>query len=122
MPMNPVSATELAAIQADAAAILDLPCTIQRKTPTRDIYGTATEVWNTIATVNAGMAQPTAGQLANFDFLIGSLAAWQVKFPVGQDVQHQDHLIIAGETLVVQVILKPRSYAALLTVLAAEVK
>jgi hypothetical protein len=117
-----VGAVELAAIQAAAAAILDLSCVVERKTLTPDGQGGSTEAWNPVAAVKVGMAQPTAGQLQNYDYLIGSLAAWQVKFPVGTDVRHQDHLIVGGQTLVVQVIMNPRSYAALLTVLASEVK
>jgi hypothetical protein len=120
--MNPVSAQELAQIQADAASILDKNCTIKRKTKTPDGSGSNSESWSTIATVNAGMSQPTAGQLSNYDFLIGSLSAWQVKFPVGTDIRVQDHLIINGQTLVVQVILDPKSYQALRTVLASEIK
>lgn len=122
-----ISAAELASIQRDVAAIaLSLPCVVQRKTVTKDPFGTPVETWDTIETVNVGMTEPSAGQLANYDFLIGSLAAWQIKLPYGTDVQHQDHLLITGEfaqqTLVVQVVLEPRSYAALLTVLASEVK
>ncbi len=117
-----ISASELARIQADAvAAACDKSCVIQRKTVTPDGYGTGTEVFATIATVSAGMTQPTGTQLQNYDFLIGSLKAWQIKFPIGTDVKHQDHLVISGQTLVVQVILDPRSYPALLTVLASEI-
>lgn len=125
--MNPVSARELQQIQADAAAAAcSLPCTIQRKAVTSDGMGQATETWSTITTVTVGMAQPTANQLQNFDYLIGALATWQVKLPYGTNVKAQDHLLITGQftqqTLVVQVVLEPRSYAALLTVIASEVK
>jgi hypothetical protein len=122
-----IPASELAKIRMDAAnAALDLPCTIQRKTITKDNLGQATEVWNTIATCNVGMTQPSQQLLQNYDFMIGSLSAWQVKFPYGTNVAAQDHLLITGQfaqqVLVVQVILEPRSYAALLTILASEVK
>lgn len=122
-----LSASELAQIQADTvAAACSLPCTIQRKTLTSDGLGQASETWNTVATVNVGMTEPTAGQLTNYDFMIGSLAAWQVKMPVSTNVKEQDHLLVTGQfaqqTLVVQVILEPRSYPALLTVLASEIK
>lgn len=121
--MLAVSAAELAAIRAEtAAAVLDLPCLIQRKTITRDSAGTATEIYATIATVNAGMTQPTAGQLQNYDYVIGSLASWQVQLPYGTDVKAQDHLVIGTDTLVVQVVLTPRSYSAVETVLASEKK
>lgn len=120
-----ISAAELALIQADVQAIaLDKTCTIERASlNTSDTYGSPTKPsYSTIATVMAGLAEPTAGQLQNYDYLIGSLAAWQVKLPVGTDIQHQDHLLIDGQTLEVHVILTPRSYATLLTVIAAEVK
>jgi hypothetical protein len=118
-----LDATELAQIQSDlVAAVCDKTCVIQRKTVTSDSMGTDTEVWNTIATTVAGMSQPSAGQLANYDFKIGSLAAWQVHLPVGTNVQEQDHLIIGGQTLDVQVLLDPHSYPGLLPVIASEVK
>lgn len=118
---------ELDQLRADVEfAALSLPCIVQRKSFSRDAYGSEIETWNTIETVNCGLSEPTAGQLQNYDYLIGSLAAWQVKLPYVTDVQHQDHLLITGEflqqTLVVQVVLEPRSYASLLTVLASEVK
>jgi len=119
-----VTAAELARIQAETAAqTLSLTCLVQRKGAfVSDGAGGSSSAYTTIATVLAGMSEPTAGQLQNYDYLIGSLAAWQVKLPVGTDVKHQDHLVISGETLEVQVILAPRSYPALLTVLASEVK
>lgn len=124
MSMLPVSATELAQIQTDAAALLDKSCVIQRATRTPEPQGGATLVWNTISLPGllVGMSQPTAGQLQNFGYLVGSLAAWQVKLPLGTDVLEQDHLLIAGDTLEVVKDLTPRSYAALITVLATEVK
>jgi head-tail adaptor len=122
-----LEAAELADIRSDAAAAaLDFTCTIQRKTITRDTLGQATEAWNTIATVQAGMNQPTANMLQNYGYRIESLAAWHVQLPYGTSVQAQDHLLITGQqgqqTLEVQVLLEPRSYAALLSVIASELK
>ena len=117
-----LSATELATLQTIASGALDQTCVIQRKTRTSDGMGSSSETYATITTVAAGMSQPTAGQLQNYAFMIGSLAAWQIKLPVGTSVQHQDHLVIAGQTLEVQVVLSPRSYQTLLTVLASEIK
>lgn len=126
---NLISIDELASMRRDMAAMaLSLPCIVQRKTVTKDIYGSDVESWATIspADLKCGLSEPSAGQLQNYEFLIGSLAAWQVKLPYQTDVQHQDHLLVTGEfaqqTLVVQVILEPRSYATLLTILASEVK
>lgn len=117
-----IPATEIAQIQADAAALLDKSCSIQRKTRTADGAGSFTEVYATLDTVNAGLSQPTQQLLQNYDFLVGSLSTWLLRFPVGTDVQHQDHAIIDGQVLEIHVVLTPRSYQALLTVLAAEIK
>lgn len=123
--MLPVSAAELALIQSDTVtAVCDKVCVIKRATKTPDGFGSESEALVTISPddLMAGMAQPTAGQLQNYDFLIGSLSAWQVHLPVGTDVQTQDTILIDGQTLTVQVVLDPQSYQALRTVLASEVK
>lgn len=123
MPMLAISAAELAQIQTDAAAAAcDQSCTIKRAARTPTASGGATVVWNTVATVQAGMAEPSSSQLQNYGYLVGSLAAWQVRFPVNTNVQELDQLVIASQTLSVVKVLTPRSYPALLTVLAAEVK
>ena len=120
MPLDP---RELAQIQADAAQqACDQACTVQRATTTDEPQGGKTQVWATVTTCLAGMSQPSAGQLQNFEYLVGSLAAWQVKLPIGTNVQEKDRLVIAGETLNVVKLLNPRSYPALITVLATEVK
>lgn len=109
-----------------ASLTCTFPCTIQRKTVSRDQYGSQSDVWNTITTTLCGLSEPTAGQLQNYDYLIGSLAAWQVKLPYATDVQHQDQILVTSQfgqqILEVHVVLEPRSYATLLTVLAAEIK
>jgi len=123
--MTPVSPYELAQMQSDAAAaVCDKPCAILRKVaPGRDIYGHQTQAnYQQIEETMCGVAEPTATHLQNYDYVIGSLAAWQVKFPVGTDVQHQDRVVVEGQTLEVHVLMTPRSYPVLLTVLAAEVK
>lgn len=130
--MLPISAAELASIQADTvAATCDKTCVIARASlNTPDNYGSPTKPsYSTVETTVCGVAEPTGSQLQNYDFLVGSLKAWQVKLPINNpttgfatNVQHQDHLLIDGETLEVHVILKPRSYEALRTVIAAEVQ
>jgi hypothetical protein len=123
--MNPISAAELALIQADlAAAVLDKPCVIRRPTRVDDAWGTQTEELTVISPDDllVGMNQPSAGQLQNYAYLIGSLATWQVRMPVGTDVAAQDELTIEGQKLTVQVLLDLHSYPGLLTVLASEVK
>jgi hypothetical protein len=118
-----LSADEIGLIRTDAAyATCDLACLVQRKTVTPDGMGGFSESWSTVATTTAGMSQPSVGQLQNYDYLIGSLSTWLVRLPYGVDVRVQDHLVIEGETLVVQVYLHPTSYSSLTTVLASEVK
>lgn len=120
-----LTASELAQMQTDAGIVLDLPCTIQRVTSYTVLASGGREPTRTIvspAGLLAGMAQPSAGQLQNFDYMIGSKAAWQVRFPVGTSVLELDWLFINGEKLEVAKVLTPRSLAVLLTVLAVELK
>jgi hypothetical protein len=120
--MNPVSPAELTAIQAEASnAACDLSCAIQRATRTRVPSGGGSVVFSTLYTVNAGMSQPTAGMLQNYDYIVSDKSAWMVKFAIGTDVREKDQLVISGLTMTVAKILNPRSYPALVTVLATEV-
>jgi len=123
--MLPVSALELAQLQNDVAqAACDKPCVIKRKVTTKDAYGSETEVFNTISPngLKAGMTEPGGTSLQNYAYIIGGLATWHLKFPIGTDVKLQDHVIIEGNTMVVQVNLTPRSYPSLITILATEIK
>lgn len=122
--MTPVSAAELLSIQQDAiAAACDKTCLIYRHTTnTADGYGSSTPTYTLINTTVAGLAQPSAGELANYDYLIGDKAAWTVHLPVGTDVTHQDRLVIESQTLEVHVLLNPRSYEVFHSVIAAEIK
>src|SRR5947209_12150999 len=96
--MNTISAAEMASIQADVAATLSLDCTIQRRPQATDAYGSpGTGAYSTIATCKAGMRQPSATLLQNYAYLIGSKSAWHVNLPNGQDVQHQDLLLIGTD-------------------------
>ena len=121
--MLPISSAELAQIQSDVAqAACDQTCVIQRRTLTQDAYGSQTAVWNTVATTKAGMTEPTGTQLQNFAYIVEALKAFQVRMAVGTNVREQDLLLIGGKTLTVQVVLEPRSYPSLLTLLATEVE
>lgn len=121
--MNAISASELTQIQNDvAAAALDKTCVIKRATTSNDAYGSQTQSYSTVATVSAGMTQPSGGMLQNYAYEIANLASWVVHFAVGTDVRERDHLVIDGQTLEVHVLLTPRSYQGLLTVIAAELK
>lgn len=120
-----LTADELALLQEDMAeAVCDKPCVIQRPTTTQDAWGTASETLITISDPDllCGTSQPSAGQLQNYEYVIGSLATWQVRFPIGTNVRAQDQLTVEGQVLTVQVLLDLHSYPTLLTVLASEVK
>lgn len=122
MSCGPTTA-ELAQIQADAVSICcDKTCQIYRKTRTSDGMGSSTEAYNLIETTVAGMAQPSAGELANYDYEIGDKAAWTVRLPIGTDAIAQDHLLIEGNTLEVNILLNPKSYEVFHSVIATEIK
>lgn len=117
-----ISAAELAAIQATSASSGDLSIAVMRRGITQDAEGNVLPTYTLHATVAGNLAQPTAGQLANYGYAIADLAAWMVRVPVGTDVQIGDRLSISGQTMEVQIILNPESYGASTRVLAAEVK
>jgi hypothetical protein len=52
---------------------------------------------------------------------IGTQRSWVASLPHGTDVRASDHLLVGGQTLLVQVTLEPMSYATLTQVLATEV-
>jgi hypothetical protein len=119
-----ISPAELAAMQAVAASAMDVSIQIQRATNARTAMGGTSESYaNHGAPVKGNLAQPTAGQLQNYDFLIGALATWQVRLPAGTDVLVNDLLIVAGvPAMRVQVVLDPQSYQTARRVLATEIK
>src|SRR5258707_11714776 len=123
--MNPISLAELTSIRQEAVnAVCDQTCQIFRSTvPVTDAYSSPTNKnYGLLSTTVAGMSQPSANQLANYNFKIGSLAAWHVRLPNSTDVEEQDRLVIAGETLEVQVVLAPQSYSIFANVLASVIK
>ncbi len=118
-----LEAREITAMQAVVTASMDLDCTIQRRPQSSDAYGSpGTGTYSTIATCKAGMKQPNATLLQNYAYLIAAKSTWQVRLPEGQDVQHQDLLLIGTDKLEVQVILQPRSFSLAVNLLASEVK
>ena len=120
--MNPISALEQTAIKNEITPIVcDKVCVVQRRTLTPDGMGGPGGTYSTISTTTAGMKQPGAGLLAAYASKLGSLATQQVQMPTGIDVQEQDHLLIEGNTLVVQVVLTPQSYSFFTNVLAGRI-
>lgn len=117
-----ISAAELAAMQATVGSALDQTITVQRATRTSDGAGGFTVTYAPVAVVTGNLAQPTAGQLQNYDYLIGSLSAWQVRVPQFTNVQETDKLLVGGLTLLVQVLLRPHSYETAWMLLATEIQ
>jgi hypothetical protein len=117
-----ISAAELAAMQATVGSALDLPITVQRATRTSDGAGHFSETYATVAVVQGNLTQPTAGQLQNYDYLIGALSAWQVRVPQFTNVQEADQVLVGGLTLKVQVLLRPHSYETAWVLLATEIQ
>jgi hypothetical protein len=121
--MKPISAAEMASLRADVAALAcDTSCVVKRKTSTKDAWGTRTESFSTVTTVNVGLKSPAAHELQVYAYMIGSSKAWMVKLPYGTDVRTQDHLILGSDTLVVQADVSLSSYSTLTTMLAVEFK
>ena len=120
--MLAISSVELASIQSDLNAILDKTCTIRRATTSGDTWGSQTASYTTVGTCKCLVGQPTGGLLSNYEYIIGNLNTWMVRAPVGTDIREEDHLSIDGQTLTAQVVLTPKSYIGLITVLAAEIK
>ena len=121
--MNAISCSELESIQNDAVkAVCDKTCVTQRPTKAKDGLLSETDDFETVETTVIGLSEPTGSQLQNFDYRIGSMKAFQGKMPVNANVAEQDHLLVDGQELIVQVILTPRSFAALKTVLVTLVK
>ena len=114
-------------MRTDVAAVAcDLPVQIERSSVSYGAGG-ATVTWPVISAVGltCGMSEPTAGQLTNYEYMIGDQATWHIRFPWGTDVKEQDRLLVTDKDNVVITLsivkkLKPRSYAALVSVLATE--
>ena len=114
--------SELAAIRADAAAMLDSPCVITYPASSvSDGYGHATTTWATRATVNASLRKPSAALMQLYADRVGTLAQWVVHLPWGTICDIGDHLSVDGQLLTVAEDLSISSYSALKTVLAAEI-
>jgi hypothetical protein len=120
--MQPLSSTELAAMQSEAQATMTDTCVIQRLTPTSDGFGSQRETWNTIATTVARMGTPTGGYLAEQAARLGELASWVISFPQATDVQVNDQLVINSQTLKVQAVYNPQTISTATRVLASEIR
>lgn len=130
--MLPLLTGELAAAQSEmVAAFCDQTCSIYRDTgkATPGTYGSSsssrgnTAAYTQLATgVSIGLEPPSQAELQNFDYLIADKIAWRACFPLAQDVQPQDHIVIGTQVLEVHVLLTPESYPMLLHAIVAELK
>src|SRR5579885_785919 len=117
-----LSASELADLQADLEALLDLDADIQRNQSSAISIGQKTEDWQSILspgpTVKCGMKEPTSGIATLYaQSLIGAQKVTMFSFPDGQDCQRGDRVIVSGDTYTVQAVLTPQSYSVLTQVL-----
>ena len=121
--MNALSAAELASLQADAVnAACDKVCVVKRKSPrVPTAQGGNNATPQIVETTVVGLEPPNATDLQNYDYIIGSKAAWRAKMPVATVTQELDQLIVEGQTLEVAKRLKPRSIEILRTFLVVEV-
>lgn len=118
-----ISNAELAAMQAVANSAMDLTLTQKRNSPTQGPTKNVIDNYVTVATLTGNLAQPTAGMLANYNYRVGDLAAYLVRLPYGTDIRASDRLVTTdGQTLDVQVVLTPQSYATAIQCIASEVK
>lgn len=114
---------ELAAIQNDAVSeTCDKTCQIYRKTRTPDGLGGYTENYSLIETTVAGLGEPSAGELQNYDFEIGDKEAVKVRLPIKTDAQGQDRLVIENQTFEIHILLNPKSFEVFHSVIATEIK
>lgn len=120
--MSLLSAAELASIQAEANKLLDTTAAIMRRTPSNDGLGSQSESWPTIATVPAMMTTPNGSFIQKQAEALGELASWLVFVPVGTDIQRYDRITINSQTLEVQAVYSPLSYAGLIRMLASEIR
>ena len=115
---------QLAAMQARAAATLDIPgCVIQRVMVTADVWGAANaSAPTTVATVACGLAKPSAQLTQQYAARLGNQQAWLARFAAGTDVREGDTLLVSGLTLTVQAVLTPRSYSLATQALVSAVR
>jgi hypothetical protein len=123
-----LSSEELADLQTDMAALLDLTADIQRAQLAPDGFGQMTETWASIlpnGPIAAGMVTPQGGYLQQLAQQLVNQASWVVSFPSGAsapDVQVRDRVLIQGLTLTVQHLLNPNSTSAYTQVLASTLR
>jgi hypothetical protein len=118
-----LSEADLSPLRIEAASLAcDLACVIKRppESDPNDWGGPPSGSETTVATTVVGLVEPSASQLQNYGYKIGSLATWQAHFPYGTDIKEQDVIEVEGNRLTVQVVLQPRSYEVLTSALVSK--
>ena len=94
-----ISAADLAAMQATQASALPGTCSISRRSMATDDQGGYTETWADLATGVACrlvvMRAPTEALVAA---RFANMELWQLTLPVGQDITHNDRVVVSGVT------------------------
>ncbi len=114
-----LSADELASMQAQVTASLDLPCQLQRATMTPDAWGGQSATPAVVATTVCALAKPSAQLSQQYAARLANQQAWVARFPIGTDVREGDTLLVSGQSLAVQALLTPISYGVSVRALVA---
>lgn len=94
-----LAATDLAAMKAAQASALPLTCIISRRALSPDGAGGYTESWSNLATNVACRLAPlgTPSEVVVAERFAGR-QQWQLTLPTGQDITHEDRVVIGGVT------------------------
>lgn len=126
-----ILASELAAMQAAAISVMDQTCTIQRKSPVRDAYGSQSDNYTTLAqptygtgAVPCSVTQPSSEIMQNYDYLIGTQSSWVVRLPATSVIARDDQVALtaSGQKLRVMAVLDLRSRLIDMHVLVSEIR
>ena len=119
-----IPASELTALRATASAALDIAgVQIQRATRTDLGNGLQSNVWNTIATVAASEAKPSASIMQQYAAVIGSATSLMMRLPYGTSFHADDRIVMpSGDIRRIQVDLSDSSYSTCALILVAKVQ
>lgn len=119
-----LSASELASMQAAIQTqIMDKTCSIQRATASSDGQGHTTQTYATIASnVACALNKPSGGWMIAQAAKMTDVSTWALFVPIGTDIQHKDHIVIAGSTYTIQTVFSPETFQLVLSALVTQVR
>lgn len=118
-----LSSAQLAAFQAAANAALDQSITVKRATRSQGATGHYTEGYSTEETVNGNLSREISSSLLqNYNYLISASKSWQVRLPVGTNVEANDRLIVGSQNFRVDVVLQPQSYQTSMLLIVSQLE